>query len=81
MRRVFGKANTNAFADVAGFASATKQVLRPGKPLDGAAPGSGFGWSIVSELAELYGGNIALAEAPLGGTACDIGAPQRPPPA
>jgi signal transduction histidine kinase len=43
------------------------QVLRPGERLDEAAPGFGFGLAIVSELAELYGGSIALDEAPLGG--------------
>ncbi|MBS0530562.1 MAG: sensor histidine kinase [Proteobacteria bacterium] len=44
-----------------------EQVLRPGERLDEAAPGFGFGLSIVSELAELYGGSIELGEAPLGG--------------
>lgn len=44
-----------------------KQVLRPGERLDEAAPGFGFGLSIVSELAELYGGSIDLGEAPVGG--------------
>ncbi len=43
------------------------QVLRPGERLDEAAPGFGFGLSIVSELAELYGGGIDLGEAPSGG--------------
>ena len=42
------------------------QVLRPGERLDEAAPGFGFGLSIVSELAELYGGSIVLGETPLG---------------
>jgi signal transduction histidine kinase len=44
-----------------------EEVLRPGKRLDEAPPGFGFGLSIVSELAELYGGSIALSEAPSGG--------------
>jgi signal transduction histidine kinase len=44
-----------------------EEVLRPGKRLDEAAPGFGFGLSIVSELAELYGGGITLSEAPRGG--------------
>jgi signal transduction histidine kinase len=44
-----------------------EQVLRPGERLDEAAPGFGFGLSIVSELAELYGGSIDLSEAPVGG--------------
>jgi signal transduction histidine kinase len=42
-------------------------VLRPGTRLDEGAPGFGFGLSIVSELVELYGGSIALSEAPPGG--------------
>lgn len=43
------------------------QVLRPGERLDEGAPGFGFGLSITSELAELYGGDIALGASPLGG--------------
>jgi signal transduction histidine kinase len=43
------------------------QVLRPGERLDEGAPGFGFGLSISSELAELYGGEIALGASPLGG--------------
>ena len=34
---------------------------------DEAAPGSGFGLAIVRDLAELYGGSIALEHSPLGG--------------
>jgi signal transduction histidine kinase len=33
----------------------------------GASIGSGFGLAIVRDLADLYGGSIALAESPLGG--------------
>jgi len=33
----------------------------------GSAVGSGFGLAIVSDLADLYGGSIALAESPRGG--------------
>lgn len=44
-----------------------EEVLQPGKRLDEASPGFGFGLTIVSELAELYGGSIALSDAPLGG--------------
>ncbi len=43
------------------------QVLRRGVRADEAAPGSGFGLAIVRDLAELYGGSIALGEAPTGG--------------
>jgi signal transduction histidine kinase len=42
-------------------------VLRPGQRLDEAAPGFGFGLSITRELAELYGGDLILSEAPDGG--------------
>jgi signal transduction histidine kinase len=55
-----------------------EQALRPGERLDEAAPGFGFGLSIVSELAELYGGSITLGEAPLGGLRATLGLPARP---
>jgi signal transduction histidine kinase len=42
-------------------------VLQRGVRADEAAPGSGFGLAIVSDLADLYGGSIALAESPAGG--------------
>ena len=42
-------------------------VLRRGVRADEAAPGSGLGLAIVGDLAELYGGSIALAAAPAGG--------------
>jgi signal transduction histidine kinase len=42
-------------------------VLQRGVRADEAAPGSGFGLAIVRELAELYAGNIALGQSPLGG--------------
>ena len=48
-------------------ASMRETVLQRGVRADEASPGSGFGLAISRELAELYGGSIALAEAPLGG--------------
>lgn len=42
-------------------------VLQRGVRADEAAPGSGFGLAIVRDLAEVYGGSIALGSAPLGG--------------
>jgi signal transduction histidine kinase len=42
-------------------------VLRRGVRADEAAPGSGLGLAIVRDLAELYGGSIALEDSPLGG--------------
>jgi signal transduction histidine kinase len=42
-------------------------VLQRGVRADEAGPGSGFGLAIVRELAELYGGSIALDASPTGG--------------
>jgi signal transduction histidine kinase len=44
-----------------------EEVLQRGVRADEAAPGSGFGLAIVRDLAELYGGSIALDESRLGG--------------
>jgi signal transduction histidine kinase len=43
------------------------EALLPGRRLDEATPGSGFGLSITRELAELYGGSITLSRAEMGG--------------
>ncbi|HET7619851.1 MAG TPA: HAMP domain-containing sensor histidine kinase [Vicinamibacterales bacterium] len=47
--------------------SMRESVLQRGVRADEAAPGSGLGLAIVRELAELYGGAIALEQSPLGG--------------
>ena len=54
--------------DGAGIAAAQREdVLRRGVRADEKVPGSGLGLAIVDELARLYGGELTLAEAPLGG--------------
>ena len=52
-----------------------EEVLRPGKRLDEAVPGFGFGLSIVTELAELYGGGLVLGEASPGGVRATLELP------
>jgi len=44
-----------------------EQVLQRGVRADEAAPGSGLGLAIVRDLAEAYGGTIALERSPTGG--------------
>jgi signal transduction histidine kinase len=48
-------------------ASMREAVLQRGVRADEAAPGSGLGLAIVRDLAELYGGSIALSGSPAGG--------------
>jgi signal transduction histidine kinase len=50
-------------------------VLQRGVRADEAAPGSGFGLAIVRDLAELYGGSIALSTSPLGGLRAELRLP------
>ncbi len=45
-----------------------QRVLQRGVRVDETAPGSGFGLAIVRDLAEVYGGSIALETSALGGT-------------
>ena len=42
-------------------------VLQRGVRADEASPGSGLGLAIVRDLAELYGGAVALERSPAGG--------------
>jgi signal transduction histidine kinase len=44
-----------------------KEVLKRGARLDEATPGSGFGLSIVNDLAKAYNGSLELDKSPLGG--------------
>jgi signal transduction histidine kinase len=47
--------------------SLREAVLQRGVRADEAAPGTGFGLTIVRDLAELYGGSVVLEGAPAGG--------------
>ena len=50
-------------------------VMRPGHRLDESAPGYGFGLPITRELAELYGGTVALGRSELGGLRAGVTLP------
>jgi signal transduction histidine kinase len=50
-------------------------MLRRGARLDESKPGSGLGLSIVSDLATLYGGALALGASPLGGLRAELTLP------
>ena len=47
-------------------------AAKRGRRLDETKPGSGLGLSIVTELAELYGGELKLGAAPLGGLRAEL---------
>jgi signal transduction histidine kinase len=52
--------------------SEREQVAKRGQRLDQTKPGSGLGLSIVVELASLYGGELKLGTAPLGGLRAEL---------
>jgi signal transduction histidine kinase len=52
------------------------KVVQPGTRLDESAPGFGFGLPIARELAELYGGGLAIAKAKGGGLAATLTLPR-----
>lgn len=52
--------------------SEREQAAMRGKRLDETKPGSGLGLSIVVELASLYGGELKLGAAPLGGLRAEL---------
>ena len=47
-------------------------MARRGQRLDKSKPGSGLGLSIVVDLAGLYGGNLSLGSAPIGGLRAEL---------
>jgi signal transduction histidine kinase len=49
-----------------------EQVARRGQRLDETKPGSGLGLSIVLELSALYGGDLTLSHAPIGGLRAEL---------
>ena len=54
--------------DGAGLAAEQRdEVIRRGVRADEQVPGSGLGLAIVDDLARLYGGQLELADSPLGG--------------
>jgi signal transduction histidine kinase len=55
--------------------SQREQVARRGRRLDETKPGSGLGLSIVVELASLYGGELTLGTAPIGGLRAELALP------
>jgi signal transduction histidine kinase len=56
--------------------SMLEQVLQRGVRADEAAPGSGFGLAIVGDLAELYGGWVAIENLPTGGLRARLTLPE-----
>jgi signal transduction histidine kinase len=64
--------------DGPGIAESLREaVLQRGVRADEVAPGSGLGLAIVRDLAELYGGSIALGDSPLGGLRARLTLPAR----
>jgi signal transduction histidine kinase len=55
--------------------SMREAVLQRGVRADEAAPGSGLGLAIVRDLADLYGGSIALGRSPAGGVRATLALP------
>ena len=65
--------------DGPGLAPAMREtVLQRGVRADEAAPGSGFGLSIVRDIADVYGGSIVLEGSPIGGLRARLTLPGAP---
>jgi signal transduction histidine kinase len=56
-------------------------VLKRGVRLDESTPGTGLGLAIAADLASLYGGQLTLADSPLGGLRVRLSLPSAPLPA
>jgi len=62
--------------DGPGLVPASREVVfQIGRRLDERVPGSGLGLPIVRDLARLYGGEITLADSPIGGLRCELQLP------
>jgi signal transduction histidine kinase len=55
--------------------AALVEMLKRGRRLDEAKPGSGLGLSIVTDIAKLHGGELKLARSPLGGLRASLKLP------
>ena len=65
--------------DGAGLAAGQRDaVIRRGVRADQQVPGSGLGLAIVDDLARLYGGQVELADSPLGGLRAVLTLPAAP---
>jgi signal transduction histidine kinase len=53
-------------------AAEREQAAKRGLRLDESKPGSGLGLSIVTDLAALYGGDLKLGAAPIGGLRAEL---------
>ena len=70
---VEGRLRITVDDDGPGLPSSLREtVLQRGVRADEAAPGSGLGLAIVADLADLYGGAIALSASPLGGLRAEL---------
>jgi two-component system sensor histidine kinase PhoQ len=64
--------------DGPGIASADRErVLERGARADEATPGHGLGLAMVRDMAEIYGGQLDIAESTLGGARLDLRLPGR----
>lgn len=56
--------------------AAMPEAMRPGRRIDEATPGHGFGLPIAAELTELYGGSLDLSRGASGGLLCRVVLPR-----